>query len=120
MSLIIKGMSLPSGCNTCQLHVLCFDYYVCRAKKLEREGYLDVDDQVIAGRRHRCCPLVEIPTPHGRLIDADNLIKVLQNTLDNYPDYYNDEKTVEKLIVTVCKRYIESAPTIIEAEGVNE
>ena len=68
MSLIIKGMSLPSGCNMCQLHVLCFDYYVCRAKKLERGGYLDVDDQVIAGRRHRCCPLVEIPTAHGRLI----------------------------------------------------
>lgn len=75
MSLIIKGMSLPSGCNMCQLHVLCFDYYVCRAKKLESGGYLDVDDQVIAGIRHRCCPLVEIPTPHGRLIDENELLR---------------------------------------------
>ena len=75
MSVMIRGMEMPSGCNTCQLHVLCFDYYVCRAKKLERGGYLDVDDQVIAGRRHRCCPLVEIPTPHGRLIDENELLR---------------------------------------------
>ena len=75
MSVMIRGVEMPSGCNMCQLHVLCFDYYVCRAKKLERGGYLDVDDQVIAGRRHRCCPLVEIPTPHGRLIDENELLR---------------------------------------------
>ena len=98
MSLIIKGMSLPSGCNTCQLHVLCFDYYVCRAKKLERGGYLDVDDEAIAGRRHRCCPLVEIPTPHGRLIDADELLK----------HKYGISQT--------ARTYIKTADTIIEAE----
>lgn len=98
MSVIIKGMSLPSGCNMCQLHVLCFDYYVCRAKKLERGGYLDVDDQVIAGRRHRCCPLVEIPTPHGRLIDADELLK----------HKYGISQT--------ARTYIKTADTIIEAE----
>lgn len=114
MSVMIKGMEMPRGCNVCQLRDLCFDYYVCRAKKLDDGRYLDVDD--VVGRRHRCCPLVDIPTPHGRLIDADNLVKVLQNTLDNYPDNYNDEKTVEKLIVTVCKRYIENTPTVIEAE----
>lgn len=62
MSVIIKGMEMPRGCNVCQLHDLCFDYYVCRAKKLESGGYLDVDNEVITGRRHDCCPLVEIFT----------------------------------------------------------
>ena len=38
MSVMIRGVEMPSGCNTCQLHVLCFDYYVCRAKKLESGG----------------------------------------------------------------------------------
>ena len=98
MSVMIRGMEMPSGCNTCQLHVLCFDYYVCRAKKLERGDYLDVDDQVIAGRRHRCCPLVEIPTPHGRLIDADELLK----------HKYGISQT--------ARTYIKTADTIIEAE----
>ena len=98
MSVMIRGVEMPSGCNTCQLHVLCFDYYVCRAKKLERGDYLDVDDEAIAGRRHRCCPLVEIPTPHGRLIDADELLK----------HKYGISQT--------ARTYIKTADTIIEAE----
>lgn len=109
MSVMIKGMEMPRGCNVCQLHVLCFDYYVCRAKKLERGGYLDVDDQVIAGIRHRCCPLVEIPTPHGRLIDADKLTKNMRNY---YPSI--DHLCCSQHVVT--KRDVDNAPTVIEAE----
>ena len=101
MSVMIRGMEMPSGCNTCQLHVLCFDYYVCRAKKLERGGYLDVDDQVIAGRRHRCCPLVEIPTPHGRLIDADRF-------LDWLKEFHPND--------VVIMSGVKNARTVIEAE----
>ena len=69
MSVLVKGMEMPSGCNMCQLRDLCYDYYICRAKKLNDGRYLDVDD--VTNRRHRYCPLIEIPTPHGRLIDAD-------------------------------------------------
>lgn len=107
MSVMIRGMEMPSGCNTCQLHVLCFDYYVCRAKKLERGGYLDVDDQVIAGRRHRCCPLVEIPTPHGRLIDADELYEPMERDL--YAGIGCDPTSIAAITIS-------EAPTIIEAE----
>ncbi|MBQ1309324.1 MAG: hypothetical protein IIY54_06425 [Ruminococcus sp.] len=102
MSVMIRGVEMPSGCNTCQLHVLCFDYYVCRAKKLERGDYLDVDDEAIAGRRHSCCPLVEIPTPHGRLIDADEL----ETHVDNWWDIGE----------YVFADTIRNADTIIEAE----
>lgn len=102
MSVMVLGMEMPSGCKTCQLRDLCFDYYVCRAKKLERGGYLDVDDEAIAGRRHRCCPLVEIPTQHGRLIDADELAK----------DKINLYGTTDVVLMVD----IENAPTIIEAE----
>ena len=44
------------------------------------------------------CPLVEIPTPHGRLIDADAL-PTREINHANYPS-----------------NYIKIAPTIIEAE----
>ena len=101
MSVMIRGVEMPSGCNTCQLHVLCFDYYVCRAKKLERGDYLDVDDEAIAGRRHSCCPLVEIPTPHGRLIDADRF-------LDWLKEFHPND--------VVIMSGVKNAPTIIEAE----
>lgn len=104
MSVIIEGMEMPCGCKTCQLRDLCFDYYVCRAKKLERGGYLDVDDEAIAGRRHRCCPLVEIPTPHGRLIDADKLLESFGKAIEEDNHFVNFFSLVDE------------APTIIEAE----
>ena len=115
MSVMIRGMEMPSGCNTCQLHVLCFDYYVCRAKKLERGGYLDVDDQVIAGRRHRCCPLVEIPTPHGRLIDADEHIKSLKEGFCGERCRRNHD--CFNCGIDGYIRIVENEPTVVEAEA---
>ena len=48
------------------------------------------------------CPLVEIPTPHGRLIDADEIeMPCLETTAD--------QKWMEIAI--------KSTPTVIEAEG---
>ena len=51
------------------------------------------------------CPLIEVPTPHGRLIDADELEKDAE-----WSDYYDE--------YTAYSEYqIGHAPTIIEAEG---
>lgn len=100
MSVMIKGMEMPRGCNVCQLRDLCFDYYICRAKKLDDGRYLDVDD--VVDRRHRYCPLVDIPTPHGRLIDADEIEKCVHEWYDVGEYVFADT--------------IRNADTIIEAE----
>ena len=111
MSLFINSkVHLPSSCEKCPFNYADMSTGICTAADKT------IDTRTYGRKRHPDCPITEIPTPHGRLVDADNLVKVLQNTLDNYPDNYNDRKTVEKLIVAVCKRYIENAPTIIEAE----
>lgn len=47
------------------------------------------------------CPLIELPTPHGRLIDADETIRIW------------DGATFEGSI----KPLIDARPTVIEAEG---
>ena len=60
--------------------------------------------------------VAEIHTPHGRLIDADCIIKVLKDTLDNYPNNYNDDRIIEKLVVDVCKQFVEHCPATTEAE----
>lgn len=49
-------------------------------------------------------PIAEIPTPHGRLIDADALLKIIEES---------------GMLTTGICRAINVAPTIIEAE-VNE
>lgn len=109
MSLIIKGMQLPSECSECLFS--CYDVSVCAPAEC-----IILGERSARHCRPKICPLVEIPTPHGRLIDADYLINVLRDTIDNYPDNCNDGNAVEKLVVNVCKQYIEHCPTVIKAE----
>ena len=56
-------------------------------------------------QRPKACPLIEIPTPHGRLIDADKL-----NIHDVSPAY-------GFCVMGVTEENIELADTVIEAEG---
>lgn len=49
MSILIKGAEMPTDCNRCPID---YHYRICNGHK-ER------------------CSIVEVPVPHGRLIDAD-------------------------------------------------
>ena len=91
MSLIIKGMKLPRSCSTCR-----FSYFTVGIRKRCEISSNEVNPLIDC--RETNCPLVEISTPHGRLIDADDLLRQPMNTA-NYP-----------------KNYVHVAPTIIEAE----
>ena len=107
MSVMIKGMEIPSGCYDCpilQSSDGCFDF------ECPFDSYLlwhNAED--VIRYRPDSCPLVEIPTPHGRLIDADELKKNMRNY---YPSI--DHLCCSQHVVT--KRDIDCAPTIIEAE----
>lgn len=64
MSILIKGMDMPTNCFWCPLSVLNENRLFCEVTKNEVvRAKIDVD-----------CPLVPIP-PHGRLIDADALLE---------------------------------------------
>lgn len=52
---------------------------------------------------------VSIPTPHGRLKDADKLIKYLD-------DKYWDSPWIRSTALSIFEQEIKNAPTIIEAE----
>ena len=100
MSLIIKGSIMPLMCGDCP----CYDGsdYACNATG---RGVIEYRYD---GRPDNY-PLVEIPTPHGRLIDADKLTKNMRNY---YPSI--DHLCCSQHVVT--KRDIDNAPTVIEAE----
>ena len=118
MSLIIKGMKLPQHSAVNGEKDTVYKCAVLAHSDNTVELVIDTEfaSKYDNGHNIQRYPLAEIPAPHGRLIDADYLIKVLQDTLDNYSDNYNDGKTVEKFVVDVCKQFIEHCPTIIEAE----
>lgn len=88
MSVLIKGMTMPKNCNTCLLSCSRSLVYIGKGEE-----------------RNANCPLVEVPTPHGRLIDADKLPVV---------DFFDNENWY----TIIHKESIDAAPTIIEAEEV--
>ena len=97
MSILIKGMEMPTRCCECKMYVE--DVYCCHLLNREIENPW-ADDGVELD-----CPLVPVP-PHGRLIDVDVL---RQDWLENGENEY----------VYDTNAFLDSldhAPTIIEAE----
>lgn len=95
MSILIKGIEMPKSCGDCRFCAGLADteWGTCA-------GCL-IDDECREASSKSGCPLVEVPTPHGRLIDAD----ALYNKLDS-----SDMDIYFKGVLE------EEAPTIIEAE----
>lgn len=91
MSILIRGMEMPKNCQECGLYI----EGACYAK-----GYRDYRS-IMDTSKPDDCPLIEIPAPHGRLIDADKLIDTLGVSDDDI--YVQD--------------ILQDAPTVIEAEG---
>ena len=99
MSILIKGMKMPESCSRCELvgdgSDAVFSWscpFVGEIYKIGRLTKGRLDD----------CPLVEIPTPHGRLIDADEITA--------FRELERNGVNVESL---------NEFPTILEAEGEN-
>lgn len=106
MSFLIKGIDKPKNSRECPFAVMAEDW----EKECIAGGRYEWNpDRVCEG-----CPLVEVPTPHGRLIDEDNVIDLLREQLtgdrDTVYEYYDDglEMAISELSIM---------PTIIEAEG---
>ena len=96
MSILIKGIEMPKSCEDCKFCIGLADteWGMCA-------GCL-IDDEYREASSKSGCPLVEVPTPHGRLIDADAL------------DYKLSSSDRDIYVRGVLE---EEAPTIIEAEG---
>lgn len=55
MSLLIKGFDPPTDCKSCLISSKCSACKISESK---------IPDE---------CPIIEIPTPHGNLIDEDEI-----------------------------------------------
>ena len=87
MSVIVKGMEMPERCGACFL----------RVGGCKQRIYME--------QRPKYCPLVEISTPHGQLIDADKL------------NMHDVSYAYGFCVMGVTAGDIELADTVIEAEG---
>ena len=101
MSVLVKGMEMPENCFECALQTDCG---TCGFYSL----YVEAGHEVEINKRREDCPLIEVPEPHGRLIDAD----VLQKRMIEY-GWHHPDSTVHEFLE-------DDAPTVIEAEGKKE
>lgn len=117
MSILIKGMEMPTNCYDCPL---AMQYYVTlfgKTFKQTKNAYACVltHKKITSTRRNRFCPLVPVP-PHGRLIDADALRTAM------YHEAFETDTPMQKwdsgcwIRYKMFERVEESAPTIIPAK----
>jgi len=115
MSVLIKGMRMPSNCVACDLEEFddCGNGYRC---PLIYKGYTAKIRQ--DGKLPKC-PLVELPEKHGRLIDADKLIDYCNDMLRIISE--SDDDMINIITSRICYAgvigQIINMATIFEAEG---
>ena len=91
MSIILKGIDMPKSCGKCE-----FNYNLEGGSYEWWECVILHDDINQFDTRRTDCPLIEIPTPHGRLID--------------------ETKINDALLRDDGRQFDTDAPTILEAE----
>ncbi len=86
MGVYIKGMKMPKSCSRC---------FMLGHECPESVKFPHIK---LTEYRFKGCPLVEVPEPHGDLIDREEMIVNVYEDADGF-------------------HYEVSAPTVIEAEG---
>ena len=105
MSILIKGMQMPKNCSECPV-ALSGKY--CRINKTHTT-YIKLP------MRPEHCPLVELPKHHGRLIDADRLMRVYEDRLEKVADRYGVDSS-EAGILSGAMKLLMIELGIVEAE----
>lgn len=106
MSILIKGMDMPQNCCECKLILWDGGTYICPFSSIMALSIGIQDD----------CPLVDVPTPHGRLIDADELHEKMYHEsfeVDSDMQKWESGCWIRYKVFENCEN---QTPTIIEAE----
>jgi len=113
MSILIKGMEMPTSCGYCPLKYRTMEGDECMFNARSTEYQKRPDD----------CPLILVP-PHGRLIDADALRQSIKESIDECHKWADEVEggemyaRVSQSLGTFveCSLRVKAAPTIIQAE----
>ena len=107
MSILLRGMEMPENCSCCGMET---GAGFCSAMPDNFCGY--TDDR----KRPVWCPLAEIKTPHGGLIDKDVLIDIFADRLAKVSVRYGIDSEVAGAVAGAMK-LLDLQPTVVEAEG---
>ena len=109
--ILIRGMEMPDCCEKCPF--LDYEQGYCFASgKKQKDGWYDCNlyagSNYVGGneKRHEDCPLVAMPSGHGRLVDAD---KIFATCVDERGYYISFN-------AAVIGEAVDGAQTIVPAE----
>ncbi len=97
MGVYIKGMEMPFTCLTCDFHKCAAGVgdFCSRTKRR----------QFRFKNRPEDCPLIEVPEPHGGLIEKNAVFKLIQSM-----------PSVDKLLPVEFMKALQEIPTVIPKE----
>ena len=104
MSILIKGMKMPNACCDCDLlpeEINWDEQWECPITEKIVHKYVEERKGKLQD-----CPLVEVPEPHGRLVDADFMKELGAKCI---------AKRCDDGVLLALGR-IDDLPTVIEAE----
>jgi hypothetical protein len=116
MSIFIRGMEMPESCYYCPFMDGSWGYSPQhKARCIITGEEMPIDDRDVQ-HNSTCCPLIEVSTPNGDLIDRDALKDVQQWDADLFKGSsdYGEKCRYDEAINAVAN--IVNAPTIIDAE----
>ena len=106
---VIPDAEIKKNCYSC-----CFSEFVDKKCEILRCNLTRCEVDQYSKQRNKNCPLV-VPEQHGRLIDADALLKQSEIYLSNMSNEF-----FRVSIEIIIKEIIDNTPTVIAAEVNNE
>ena len=97
----------PKRCTQPKCRFMDKDTLDCR---LQGKSWESFEEQ------YEHCPLIEVPTPHGRLIDADEFKGYIRSGYEEMKHLFNENLKAATLVTEGFCKDIDEAPTVIEAE----
>lgn len=111
MSIVVLGMEMPGSCAKCRIkYWINNDPYCPIIKSSLKWNKYSSGEWTGVDKR---CPLRPLPDKHGRLIDADDMERFMSDTVQGDIRQYPYSDTLWDMAF----KWIDSRPTIVEAEG---
>lgn len=107
MSILIKGMKIPFMKDNTGMKM-----EICKIGGIIEIGIKDGLPH--ASEQWHYYDVVEVPEPHGRLIDADELCKGLMSRWDTADE--QGQKIISYIMASIVTPIVVGTPTVIEAE----
>lgn len=112
------NLEMPKDCRMCPFanYDMFNTFCGCDITRGKRWAVKNDKDYAELSTRPDWCPLIEVPEPHGRLIDADKL----KETLDYYISEAGWSDEINKALSWVKDEFIDSEQAVIPASEEGE